>query len=125
MNHPSLSPEKQREVCNDLLCIARAGLLAELAELRRQMLRENLPPSPWQMTDADRLARQASTFIGGSRDCWQQAAAAALGAQTQIDVSIEAVCRVAEDAFWRERQAEQQRPKRPTLSVGRRKRGGR
>jgi len=120
-----LTPEQQRAVCEDLLDIEQAGLLSRLAAVRQQMLREHRGADHWQQVAIDHLTKQASSLIGGSRGYWREAAAAALGIPSVADVSIEAVCRVAEDARWQEQPAEPQRtiPRaRLTLS---RKRGGR
>ena len=88
MNNVRLSPEQQQEVCEDLLCIAQARRLEELVLLRRQMLSECRPPSALQWVDADFIARQASTLIGGTPGYWRDAAAAALGLSSRVESSI-------------------------------------
>jgi hypothetical protein len=126
MNYVRLTPEQQREVCEDLLAIEQAGLLSRLWALRRQMLREHRGASAWEQVEIDHLTKQASSLIGGSRGYWREAAAAALGIPSVADVSVEAVCRVADDVRMQgQPQTEPERtiPRaRFTLS---RKRGGR
>lgn len=126
MNYVRLTPEQQRAVCEDLLDIEEAGLMPRLSAVRRQMLRDHRGASAWEQVEIDRLTKQASSLIGGSRGYWREAAAAALGIPSVADVSIEAVCRVADDVRLQvQSQAEPQRtiPRaRLTLS---RKRGGR
>lgn len=124
MNFVWLSPEQRKAVCEDLLAIEEAGLLPRLAAVRRQMLREHRGASPWEWVEIDHLTKQASSLIGGSRGYWREAAAAALGIPSMADVSIEAVCRVAEDARWQEREPEPSAP-RHRATLGNRKRGGR
>ncbi len=122
MNYVWLSHEQRREICEDLLCIIAAGRWHELVSLRRRMVREHCPPTAWQQLDADRLARDAAVIIGGNRGYWREAAASALGIQSRSDVSIEAVCTLADDV----RQEESQRATpRARLTIGSRKRGGR
>jgi hypothetical protein len=67
MNYVRLTPEQQREVCEDLFAIEQAGLLPRLAAVRRQMLREHRAASAWGQLAIDQLTKQASTFIGGSQ----------------------------------------------------------
>jgi len=122
MSSDWLPSERQRRVCEDLLLIEQAGRMQDVYSLRRQMLREHRSPEVWKQIAADRLAKQAASLIGGSPDYWREAAAAALGAASRSDVSIEAVCRVAEDVRWQE---PQQQPPAARLSVSNRKRGGR
>lgn len=129
MNYVRLTPEQQRAVCKDLLAIEDAGMLSRLWAVRRQMLRDHQGASAWEQVEVDHLSKQASSLIGGSLGYWREAAAAALGIPSVADVSIEAVCRVADDVRMQEqtRQAEpeprQAVPRaRFTLS---RKRGGR
>jgi hypothetical protein len=122
MNYVRLSPEEQRRVCEDLLAVEQADRLDELVALRRQMLSEHRPAVVWQQIAADRLAREASSLIGGPLWMWRDAAAAAVGITSRADVCIEAVCRVAEDVQWKE----PQRAAPPArLSIGNRKRGSR
>ena len=123
MNNVRLSPEQQQEVCEDLLCIAQARRLEELVLLRRQMLSECRPPSALQWVDADFIARQASTLIGGTPGYWRDAAAAALGRSSRVESSIEAVRQVAADVRWQE--PPQQAPLPVQVNVANRKRGGR
>jgi hypothetical protein len=122
MNGSWLTSDEQRRVCEDLLLIEQVGRMEDVWSLRRQMLRDHRPPEVWMQIVIDRLAKQAASLIGGSPGCWREAAAAALGAGSRVDVCIEAVCRVAEDVRWREPQ-----PKPPVarLSINSRKRGGR
>ena len=128
MNCVRLTPERQREVCEDLLAIEQAGLLSRLAAVRRQMLREHRGASPWEQVDIDHLAKQASSLIGGTANYWRDAAAAALGIPLRSDVCIEAVGIVADDVErWREPQREEPRQAAPRhrATLGSRKRGGR
>lgn len=126
MNYLRLTPEQQQAVCEDLLAIEDAGMLSRLAAVRRQMLREHQGASAWEHVAIDRLTKQASSLIGGSRGYWREAAAAALGIPSVADVCIEAVREVAEAVRWQEPQAEQQRAiPRARLTLGSRKRGGR
>jgi len=122
----TLTPEQQQAVCEDLLAIEAAGLLPRLVALRRQMLREHRGASAWEQVEIDHLTKQASSLIGGSRGCWREAAASALGIPSEAEVCVEAVCRIADDLRMQEQpQAEPERtiPRaRFTLS---RKRGGR
>jgi hypothetical protein len=122
MNYVRLTPEQQRAVCEDLLAIEEAGLLWRLASVRRQMLREHRGASPWEQAAIDHLTKQASSLIGGSRGYWREAAAAALGIESPVEVCIEAVCRVADDVRT---QPPQQAAPRARLTIGSRKRGGR
>ena len=126
MNYVRLTPEEQQAVCEDLLAIEDAGMLSRLSAVRRQMLREHRGADAWEQVAIDRLTKQASSLIGGSRGYWRDAAAAALGIPTVADVCVEAVCRVADDVRMQgQPQAEPERtiPRaRFTLS---RKRGGR
>lgn len=123
----TLTYEQQRAVCEDILAIEEAGLLPRLAAVRRQMLREHRSASAWEQVEIDHLTKQASSLIGGSRDYWREAAASALGIPSTADVSIEAICQVAEDVRWREPQREesQQAAPRHRATLGNRKRGGR
>jgi hypothetical protein len=129
MNYVRLSPEEQQAVCEDLLAIEEAGMLPRLAALRRQMLREHRPASPWEQVAIDHLTKQAVALIGGSRGYWREAAAAALGIESPADVSIEAVCRVADDVRWQEEPDRREEPRqaapRARFTIGSRKRGGR
>ncbi len=126
MNYIWLSPEQRQAVCENLITIEEAGLLPRLAVLRRQMLREHRGASAWEQVEIDHLTKQASSLIGGSRGYWREAAAAALGILSVADVSIEAVCRVAEDARWQEQEPEPEQPRpRHRATLGNRKRGGR
>jgi hypothetical protein len=126
MNYVRLTPEQQRAVCEDLLAIEEAGLLPRLAAVRRQMLREHREASAWEQVEIDHLTKKASSLIGGSRGYWREAAAAALGIPSTADVSIEAICRVAEDVQWREQESEPERSApRHRATLGNRKRGGR
>jgi hypothetical protein len=119
-----LTPEEQRAVCEDLLAIEQADRLDELADLRRRMLFDLRTPHVWQQIATDRLARQASNFIGGSPGYWREAAAAALGSPSRVGVCIEAVCRVADDVRWQEPKPAPEQP-RHRATLGSRKRGGR
>jgi hypothetical protein len=122
----TLTPEQQRAVCEDLLAIEDAGLLQRLASVRRQMLREHRSASAWEQVEIDHLTKQASSLIGGSRSYWREAAAAALGIPSTADVSVEAICQVAEDVRWREQESEPERSApRHRATLGNRKRGGR
>ena len=131
MNYVRLTPEQQQAVCEDLLAIEQAGLLPRLAAVRRQMLREHRGASAWEGVEIDHLTKQASSLIGGSRRYWEDAAAAALGIPSVADVSIEAVCRVAEDVRRDEQEPTRQVEQEPRRAVPRarftlsRKRGGR
>jgi hypothetical protein len=128
MNYVRLSPERQREICEDLLAIERAGRLPDAWVEMRLLVREQRCPSPWQQVEIDRLAREASSLIGGSRSWWREAAAAALGFPSQADASIEAVCMVADDLRRAGKPAEPApagAPIRHRVTVGNRKRGGR
>jgi hypothetical protein len=128
MNYVRLTPEQQQAVCEDLLAIEEAGLLPRLATVRQRLLREYRSASPWEQVAIDRLTKQASSLIGGTRGYWRDAAAAALGIPSRSDVCIEAVWRVAEDIErWREPQREepQQAAPRHRVTLGSRKRGGR
>jgi hypothetical protein len=126
MNYVRLTPEQRQAVCEDLLAIEQEGMLSRLAALRLRMLREHRSPNVWQQIDEDRLARQASNFIGGSPNYWRSAAAAALGIRSRVDVCIEAVCQVADDVRWQEPEPEpaHEQP-RHRATLGSRKRGGR
>lgn len=125
MSYVRLSPEQQQAVCEDLLCIMQAARLPRLSAVRREMLREHRGASPWQLADADCLAKQAATFIGGTPGYWWQAAAAALGVSSRVDVSIEAAWQVAEDVRRHEQQEQESRRAAPRarLTIGSRKRG--
>lgn len=130
MKYVRLSPDQQRAVCEDLLAIEQAGLLDRLAAVRLRLLREHRSASPWEQVAIDRLTKQASSLIGGSRGYWREAAAAALGIPSEPDVCIEAVSQVADDVRWHEEpdqreQQQQQAPARTRLSIGSRKRGSR
>lgn len=127
MNYVRLSPDEQRVVCEDLLAIEEAGLLPRLAALRQRLLREHRPASHGEQVAIDHLSKQAASLIGGSRGYWREAAAAALGVSSRVDVCVEAVCMVAEDVRWQEPDvAEPQRPApRVRMTIGSRKRGGR
>ena len=126
MNYVRLTPEQQRAVCEDLIAIEDAGLLQRLASVRRQMLREHREASAWEQVEIDHLTKKASSLIGGSRGYWREAAAAALGIPSTADVSIEAICRVAEDVQWRKQEPEPERSApRHRATLGNRKRGGR
>ena len=122
----TLTPEQQRAVCEDLLAIEDVGLLQRLAWVRRQMLREHRSATAWEQVEIDHLTKQASSLIGGSRSYWREAAAAALGIPSTADVSIEAICQVAENVRWREQESEPERSApRHRATLGNRKRGGR
>lgn len=128
MSLPKLSREQQRAVCEDLLAIERAGRLSEVWALRKRLLREHRSPSPWEWLDVDLLASEASRLIGGTPGYWREAAVAALGMPSQVDLCIEAVCQVAADLKWAGQPAEpapSQTSTRHRVSVGSRKRGGR
>ncbi len=128
MNYVRLTREQQRAICEDLLAIERAGRLPDVWAVRRRMIRDFHPASPWEQVAADRLAREASNICGGNLAQWREAAAAALGLPSRAAVGIEAVCQVADDLRWQEpeREPEPAREKpqyRATLNS--RKRGGR
>jgi len=131
MNHVNLTPEQRQAVCEDLLAIEEAGLLDRLAAVRQRMLREHRGASPWEQVAIDHLTKQASSLIGGSRGYWREAAAAAVGVPSPADVSIEAICRVAEDVRRDEQEQTRQAEQEPRRAVPRarftlsRKRGGR
>jgi hypothetical protein len=132
MSRIQLSAEQQRAICEDLLAIEEAELLPRLANVRRQMLREHRGASAWEQVAIDHLTKQASSLIGGSPGYWRDAAAAALGIPSVADVSIEAVCRVAEDLRRDEREQTRQIEQEPRqaaprarLTIGSRKRGWR
>lgn len=126
MNYVRLTPEQQRAVCEDLLAIEDAGLLQRLASVRRQMLREHRSATAWEQVEIDHLTKQASSLIGGSRGYWREAAAAALGIASTADVSIKAICQVAEDVRWQDPVPEPERSApRHRATLGKRKRGGR
>lgn len=127
MNYVRLTPEQQRAVCEDLLAIEQAGRLSDVWTLRRKMLREYRPASPWEQVAADRLAREASNICGGNLAQWREAAAAALGFPSRAAAGIEAVWRVAGDLEQRGSDiAEPEQPApRVRLTIGNRKRGGR
>jgi hypothetical protein len=130
MNYVRLTPEQQRSVCEDLLAIEEAGMLSRLAAVRQRMLREHRGASAWEQVAIDHLTKQASNLIGGTRGYWREAAAAALGIPSWAEVCIEAVCRVADDVRWQEREPEpapepaREKP-RYRATLGSRKRGGR
>jgi hypothetical protein len=130
MNYVNLTPEQRQAVCEDLLAIEQAGYLSRLAVVRQQMLREHRGASPWEQVAIDHLTKQASSLIGGTRGYWREAAAAALGIPTASDVCIKAVCHVADDVRWQEREPEpapepaREKP-RYRATLGSRKRGGR
>jgi hypothetical protein len=128
MNFLRLTPEQRQAVCEDLLAIERAGRLPDVWAVRRCMLRDFRPASPWEQVAADRLAREASNICGGNLAQWRDAAAAALGLPSRAAVGIEAVCQVADDLRWQEPEREpepaSEKPRhRATLNS--RKRGGR
>ena len=126
MNYVNLTPEQRQAVCEDLLAIERVGLLDRLAAVRQRMLRDYRGADAWEQVDIDHLTKKASSLIGGSRGYWREAAAAALGIPLRSDVCIKAVCRVAEDVRWQEREPEPAREKpRYRATLGSRKRGGR
>lgn len=132
MNYICLSPEQRRQVCEDLLFIEQAGRLADVWSLRRQMLREHRGASAWEMVEIDFLTKRAASLIGGSGGYWREAAAAALGIPSVADVTIEAVCQVADlaraeerEQQRREQQREQAERPRFRMDVGNRKRGTR
>ena len=126
MNYVRLTPEQQRVVCEDLLAIERAGLLPRLATVRQRMLRDYREVDAWEHVAIDHVTKQASSLIGGSRSYWREAAAAALGITSTADVSIKAICQVAEDVRWREQESEPERSApRHRATLGNRKRGGR
>lgn len=127
MNYVRLTPEEQRAVCEHLLAIDRAGLIPRLAAVRQQLLREHPPASPWEQVEIARLAKHAASLVGGTRNYWRDAAAAALGIPSPGELSVEAVCKVADDVR-QQRQEEQEPPRqaapRARVTIGR-KRGGR
>lgn len=128
MNYVRLTPEQQREVCEDLLAIERAGLLPRLATVRQRMLREHRGASAWEGVEIDHLTKQASSLIGGSRGYWRDAAAAALGIPSVAEVCVEAVGIVADDVKrWQEPLPPAPQPAAPRhrVTLGSRKRGGR
>ncbi len=129
MNYVRLSPEQQQAVCEDLLAIEQAGMISRLAAVRQQMLREHRPATHWEQVAIDHLTKQAAALIGGTRGYWREAAAAALGIPSQADVSVEAVCRVADDVRWQEEPESRPEPRqaapRARLTIGSRKRGDR
>ncbi len=126
MNCMRLTPEQRQSICEDLLAIEESGRLPEVWELRRQMLRDCRPVSPWQQVAADRLAREASNICGGGLAQWWEAAAAALGFPSRAAVGIEAICQVADDVRWQATAPEPARePPRHRATLGSRKRGGR
>ena len=132
MNYVQITPERQREVCEALIDIEEAGLLSRLAVVRQQMLRDHRGATAWEQVAIDHLTKQASSLIGGSPGYWRDAAAAALGIPSVADVSIEAVCRVAEDLRRDEREQTRQIEQEPRqaaprarLTIGSRKRGWR
>jgi hypothetical protein len=130
MNYVNLTPEQRQAVCEDLLTIEAAGCWEAMVSLRLRLLREHRPPTVWQQIDEDRLANAASRLIGGTPNYWRSAAAAALGIRSRSDVCIEAVCHVADDVRWQEREPEpapepsREKP-RYRATLGSRKRGGR
>lgn len=127
MNYVRLTPEQQRAVCENLLAIEQAGQMQLLAAVRLRMLREHRGACAWEQVAIDHLTKQASRLIGGSRGYWREAAASALGIPSEVEVSAEAVFRVAEEIRWQEPEpAEPQRPtSRPRFTLGSRKRGSR
>ena len=128
MNSPRLSREEQRAVCEDLLAIERAGRLSEVWALRQRLLRGHRSPSAWEWLDVDLLAGEASRLVGGSPGYWREAAMAALGIPSRVDLCIEAVCQVADDLKRAGKPAEPapaEAPIRHRVTVGNRKRGGR
>lgn len=128
MNSPRLSREEQRAVCEDLLAIERAGRLPAVWSLKHRLLREHRSPSPWEWVEIDLLAGEASRLVGGSPGYWQEAAMAALGIPSRVDLCIEAVCQVADDLKRAGKPAEPapaEAPIRHRVTVGNRKRGGR
>jgi hypothetical protein len=125
MNYVRLTAEEQRAVCEDLLAIDRAGLIPRLAAVRQQLLREHRPASPWEQVEIARLTKHAVSLIGGTRNYWRDAAAAALGIPSPGDLGIEAVCRVADYVGQQqEEQPARQAAPRARVTIGR-KRGGR
>lgn len=122
MNYVWLSPEQRREVCEALLLIEEAGRLSDVWSLRRRMLREHRPASPWVQVAADRLAGEASRLCGDSPAHWRDAAADALGFPSRAAAGIEAIWQVADDVRM---ESPQQAAPRARLSINRRKRGGR
>jgi hypothetical protein len=125
MNYVRLSREQLRAVCEDLLTIERAGRLSEVWAVRRQMLREYRPASPWEQVAADRLAREALEICGGNLAHWREAAQAALGFPPRAAVGIEAVCRVAQDVERQEVAEPSGAAVRHRMTFGSRKRGSR
>lgn len=120
MSRERLSPEQRRQVCEDLLLINQAGRVSRLRSLRKRLLSQHPAVDVWLLIAADRLAKQASQLIGGNRADWQDAAEWALGVPTTVDLSIEAVCTVADDVRLQE---SQQAAERVHLSIGTNKRG--
>jgi len=122
MSYVRLSRDQQLAICEDLLAIDQAGRLPEVWAVRRQMLRNYCPASPWEQVGADRIAREASNICGGSLAQWREAAASAMGFTYRAAFGIDAICRVADDVRW----SESQRAALPAhMSIGSRKRGGR
>jgi len=98
MNHlHGLTTEQRVEVCGDLIAIINGRRLDELVALRARWLREHREATPWQHVDADRIARKASSLLGGSPAGWQEAALAALGVSSRLDVSLAAIRELADE----------------------------
>jgi hypothetical protein len=92
-----LTTEQRVEVCEDIIALFNGRRLGELAALRARWLREHREPTPWQYVDADHIARKASSLLGGSPAGWQEAALAALGVSSRLDVCLGAVREMADD----------------------------
>jgi hypothetical protein len=98
MTYVRLSPEEQREVCEDLLDIVRAGMLPRLVAVRLSMLRERLTPGHWDWVAIDDVTKRASKLVGGTREWWQGAAATAVGFPSDAEIAVEAIRQVAAEA---------------------------
>jgi len=98
MNHlHGLTTEQRVEVCGDLIAVINGRRLDELVALRARWLREHREATPWQHVDADHIARKASSLLGGSPAGWREAALAALGVSSRLDVSLAAIRELADE----------------------------
>jgi hypothetical protein len=105
-----LTAEQRVEVCEDIIAIINGRRLGELAALRARWLREHREATPWQCVDADHIARKASSLLGGSPAGWREAALAALGVSSRLDVSLAAVRELANELQSEQEPDRQQQP---------------
>lgn len=133
----NFSHEQRRELCKDLHTIEQAGMLERLTVVRLTMIRERRRPGAWDLVAIDSVTKRASKLVGGEREWWEDAAAAAIGFPSEAEIVAEAIREVAADARGEraddepeptapQQQQQDERPaSRVTVGSGPRKRGQR